>query len=98
MDGGLGSIALLFPCGNLLDQSLLVQVSWPGYGDSRQASQSRELDLRNVEPAAVLGGVVELQAVGDSLRLLQTESFVQQGTCGGERTPSTSFAGVLTVS
>src|SRR5665213_483008 len=75
VDGELGGVALCFPCGDLLGQSLLV-------GDAAIEAlprQGREFDLRDVEPTAMLGGVVDLQLVRDPFRFGGLERFVQRG-------------------
>ena len=57
-DACASGVALLFPCGDFADEALWVVDSTV----QALAAQDADLDLDHVEPAGVLGGVVELQA------------------------------------
>ena len=74
VDGGPGRIALLdqgldFPPESLLAGDPLLQAG---------AGQDAELDLRHVEPTAVLGGVMKLQPLGNPPGFPSRESLVQR--------------------
>ena len=68
-------VAPLLPCGDLGAQRLLI-------GDApieALALKDAELDLRDVQPTAVLGGVVEIQPTEDVLGLCGRERLVEGG-------------------
>jgi len=46
--------------------------------------QDAQFDLGHVEPAAVFGGVADLQAIQESPRLFRREGFVQRGRRMGD--------------
>lgn len=69
----LGRIAPLFPLGGFLDECLQI------WDPSVQAldGQGAELDLGDIEPTAMLGGVVDLQTGGQSSGLLGWEGLIE---------------------
>ena len=61
-DARAGSVALLLPCGDFGGEPIRVVDSTV----QALAAQDADLDLDHVEPAGVLGSVVELQAAQDA--------------------------------
>src|SRR5262245_53193772 len=71
---GAPRVAVGVPCGGLATERLLIRDAL------RQAlpRQDRQFDLGHVQPTAVLGRVVDLQAGGDPSRLLGREGLVER--------------------
>ena len=71
VDAGLCFVSLQLHSANLSAERILVRDAPP----ETTAGEVAELDLRHVQPAAVLGSVVKLQALGDSPGLLWREGL-----------------------
>ena len=73
VDDGLGGVALGDQGLNLLPESILVGETLP----EAATGQDTELDFRQVQPTSVLGGVVELQPLGNPPGLGCCKGLVQ---------------------
>jgi hypothetical protein len=76
---GVVGVTVLLPGGDFLDESLFV-------GDAAVEAlgrQNAEFRLRQIEPAAVLGGVVPFEAFDQPAGFGGREGFIKSKPCGG---------------
>ena len=80
-DTRLGFVALFFPGGDLCDQ-LLAVTDLP---IEALTTQDANLDFHHVEPACVLGRVMEFQAAQHTVSLGRRKSFIEStGSVSGQ--------------